>query len=410
MAAVIRQVGEETGNPVSYKPLRRRCDPVPIHAAEPHTETRHHHKALTPAGRCGSPGAARPPPPSEDVATRLRGGSVWHCGMGWRPVQVEADHRGMQSVAKRTVWAVALLASTVLAGCGLSGPGQQVAGVRSPARIGSPVWRADGTMFYLRSEGYDEPTTLRRRAPDGREREVDVRPGCDEERYGLHPTVSGVGFLRYCLADGGMKDTTLVTVDASSNAATEVVTIPLPPYDVDGVAWLDDGVAVLGRGYQCRLLGAIASGARSVGPEIVRIDGSDVGIAGPFDLPNHASCLPYPVVSAPVRGSGPALFYLVVETAQDVLHVAAVARDHTVAPITPQFHRISGYDASTDAVVVAGTRGDDRGLWYVNRRSGDTCQLAGGTWSGAALSPSGDRVAAVYQDGGSSIRTLALHC
>ncbi|WP_238011539.1 hypothetical protein KZZ52_33675 [Dactylosporangium sp. AC04546] len=308
---------------------------------------------------------------------------------------------------------VALLTSIVLVGCGISGPGDRVVGVRSPARIGSLVWRVDGTMFYLRSEGYDEPTTLRRRAPDGREADVDMRPasGCTAERYGLHPTASGVGFLQYCLADDGTVDTTLFVLDASSDVVTELITVDLPPGDVDGIAWLDDGVAVLGRGYQCRLLGALDPGTRKVGPEIVRIDGKDVGIAGPFDLPNHNSCLPSPTVSAPVRGSGPALFYVVMQTAWDVLRVAVVATDHTVSAITPEFHEVFGYDASVDAVVIAGSQGGSRGLWYVDRRNGKTCQLAGGDWFNASLSPSGDRVAAVYQgDGGSSIRTLPLRC
>jgi hypothetical protein len=206
-----------------------------------------------------------------------------------------------------------LLASTGSVGCGLGGPGgpgHKVVGARSPARIDSLVWRADGSMFYLWSAGYDEPKRLRRREPNGRGADVVMRPasGCSE-RYGLHPTASGVGFLEYCLADDGTVDTTLFVLDASSDVVTAVVTIDLPPYDVDGVAWLDESVAVLGRGYQCRLVGELNRGTRKVGPQIMRVDGKDVGIAGPFDLPNHDSCLPYPTMSGPVRGSGPGLFF-----------------------------------------------------------------------------------------------------
>jgi hypothetical protein len=88
-----------------------------------------------------------------------------------------------------------------------------------------------------------------------------------------------------------------------------------------------------------------------------------------------------------------------------------VAKDHTASAITPEFDKVFGYDASAGAVVIAGSQGGSRGLWYVSRRNGTTCRLAAGDWSDAVLSPSGDIVAAVHQDGsGSSIRTLTLQC
>jgi hypothetical protein len=39
MAAVTRQDGEWTGEPVSYEPVRRTCDPVTVRTAEPCNRT-----------------------------------------------------------------------------------------------------------------------------------------------------------------------------------------------------------------------------------------------------------------------------------------------------------------------------------------------------------------------------------